>query len=251
MNAWRLLCRNAIVSRREWAVFLSGFVEPVFYLFSIGVGVGALMHDVQVGSPPVPYAHFVAPAMLATSAMNGAIMDSTFSVFFRLKQARLYDAVLATPLTPGDIAVAETVWALARGGIYSAGFLLIMQLMGFASSWWALLALPACLLVGYCFAGLGMWATTYMKSWQDFEYVTLLLLPLVLFSGTFFPIDGFVGPVRWLIEVTPLYRGVVLCRELTTGAVGLGSLASVAYLAALGTFGLVGARRRLATLLLT
>lgn len=251
MNAWRLVSRNALVYRREWVVFLTGFAEPVFYLFSIGVGVGALIGGFDMGGQFVPYANFVAPAMLATSAMNGAIMDATFNIFFRLKHAKLYDAVLATPLTTGDIAVAETTWALARGGIYSAGFLLIMLVMGYATSWWALLALPACLLIGYTFAGLGMWATTYMKNWQDFEYVTLLLMPMVLFSGTFFPLEAFAGPVRWLVEVTPLYRGVVLCRELTTGAVSIASLVSVVYLAALGTLGMLGARRRLAQLLLT
>lgn len=251
MNAWRLVSRNALVYRREWAVFLTGFAEPVFYLFSIGVGVGALLGGFEVDGRQIPYAHFVAPAMLATSAMNGAIMDATFNIFFRLKHARLYDAVLATPMTTRDIAMAETTWALLRGGIYSAGFLLIMLLMGYLTSWWAVLALPACLLIGYTFAGLGMWATTYLKSWQDFEYVTLLLMPLVLFSGTFFPIEALGGTLRWIIEATPLYRGVVLCRELTTGTVGLASLVSVVYLGALGTLGMWGARRRLDALLLT
>jgi len=251
VNAWRLVSRNALVYRREWAVFLTGFAEPVFYLFSIGVGVGALLGGFEVDGRQIPYAHFVAPAMLATSAMNGAIMDATFNIFFRLKHARLYDAVLATPMTTRDIAMAETTWALLRGGIYSAGFLLIMLLMGYLTSWWAVLALPACLLIGYTFAGLGMWATTYLKSWQDFEYVTLLLMPLVLFSGTFFPIEALGGTLRWIIEATPLYRGVVLCRELTTGTVGLASLVSVVYLAALGTLGMWGARRRLDALLLT
>lgn len=251
MNAWRLVSRNALVYRREWAVFLTGFAEPVFYLFSIGVGVGALLGGFEVDGRQIPYAHFVAPAMLATSAMNGAIMDATFNIFFRLKHARLYDAVLATPMTTRDIAMAETTWALLRGGIYSAGFLLIMLLMGYLTSWWAVLALPACLLIGYTFAGLGMWATTYLKSWQDFEYVTLLLMPLVLFSGTFFPIEALGGAARWIIEVTPLYRGVVLCRELTTGMVSVASLVSVVYLFALGTLGMIGARRRLDTLLLT
>lgn len=251
MNAWRLVSRNAIVYRREWVVFLTGFAEPVFYLFSIGVGVGALLGDFHVGGRLVPYAVFVAPAMLATSAMNGAIMDSTFNIFFRLKHAKLYDAILATPLRTTDIAIAETLWALLRGGIYAAGFLLIMAAMGYLHSWIAILALPACLLIGYCFAGLGIWATTYMKSWQDFEYVTLLLMPMVLFSGTFFPVEALAGPLRWLVEVTPLYRGVALCRELTTGEVSAASAVSVGYLLALGTLGMMGARRRLGELLLT
>ena len=92
--------------------------------------------------------------------------------------------------------------------------------------------------------------TTYMKSWQDFEYVTLAIMPMFLFSATFFPIDSLPVEVRWLVEVTPLYRGVVLCREFTTGSVTMASAVSVVYLLALGVGGLLIARRRLDTLLL-
>lgn len=250
MNAWRLVDRNVLVYRREWTVFLTGFAEPVFYLFSIGVGVGALIDGFEVGGQVIPYAMFVAPAMLATSAMNGAVMDSTFNVFMRLKYARLYDAILTTPMTTRDVALGETVTSLLRCGVYSAGFLLIMLAMGFIGSWWALLALPATLLIGYACAGAGLWLTTYMKSWQDFEFVTLALMPMVLFSGTFFPIEGLPAPVRVLIEALPLYRGVVLCRELVTGALSAAALLSVVYLLALGTVGMLASRRRLDRLLL-
>lgn len=250
MIAWRLVNRHYRVYRRDWLVFLTGFLEPVLYLFSIGIGVGAMVKGFDVGGQRIGYAQFVAPAMLATSAMTGAIMDSTFNLYFRMKHAKLYDAVLATPMTTTDVAVGETTWALLRGGIYSAGFLVIMAGLGLAGSWWAVLALPATLLIGFAFAGVGMWVTTYFTSWQDFEYVTLAMVPMMLFSGTFFPVEALSGPLRWVIEATPLYRGVVLCRELCTGLLTPASALSVGYLVVLGCVGMLAARRRLGVLLL-
>jgi lipooligosaccharide transport system permease protein len=189
--------------------------------------------------------------MLAASAMNGAQLDSTFNVFFKLKFEKLYDAILATPLKPVDVAAGEITWSLLRGGIYSTAFLLVMLAMGLVSSWWAVLVVPAALLIGFAFSGVGMALTTYMRSWQDFEYVQLAVMPMFLFSATFFPVTAFHGVLRWIVEVTPLYRGVVLCRELSTGAVSLDSLVSVVYLLALGSFGLAVVAKRLDRLLLS
>src|SRR6478609_2633615 len=244
-----LLLRNYIAYRGAWWVFVSGFLEPVFYLFSIGVGVGQLVTGFEFNGQTIPYAEFVAPGMLAASAMNGSLLDSTFNFFFKLKYNKLFDQMLATPLTTMDIARGELTWSLLRGGIYSAGFLVVMVAMGLVSSWWALLAVPASLLIGLGFGALGMALTTFMRSWQDFEWVTLALMPLFLFSATFFPIDALPPVARWVVEVTPLYRGVVLCRELTTGTVSWASLVSVVYLVAMGVIGLMIARRRLDKLL--
>ncbi len=129
--------------------------------------------------------------MLAASAMNGAVLDSTYNFFFKLKYNKLFDQMLATPLTTTDIARGELSWSLLRGGIYSAVFLLVMVAMGLVHSWWAVLAVPAALLVGAAFGAVGMALTTYMRSWQDFDYVTLGQLPLFLFSATFFPLSAF------------------------------------------------------------
>ena len=246
-----LLYRNYLAYRRAWYIFLTGFLEPVFYLFSIGVGVGALVTGFEFNGQDIPYAEFVAPGMLATSAMNGAVLDSTFNFFFKLKYNKLFDQMLATPLTTADIARGELSWSLLRGGVYSAGFLLVMVAMGLVSSWWSLLAVPAALLIGLCFGGLGMALTTYMRSWQDFEWINLAMMPMFLFSATFFPLSAYPEALGWLVEATPLYRGVVLCRELTTGALSWASLISVVYLVVLGAAGLLMARRRLDTLLLT
>ncbi|MDN4161664.1 ABC transporter permease [Nocardioides abyssi] len=254
-TAWQalrlLVLRNYIVYREHWKLFLTGFLEPVFYLFSIGIGVGQLIDSFTFNGQEVPYAAFVAPAMLAASAFNGALLDSTYNVFFKLKYDKLYDQVLATPLTTSDIARSEIVWGQLRGGSYSAAFLLVMLAMGLIDSWWALLALPAALLIGFAFSAVCMALTTFMKSWQDFDKITLVQVPLFLFSATFFPITAFDGWLRWVVECTPLYRGVVLCRELTTGALSWASAVSVVYLVVMGLVGLYVVRRRLDSLLLT
>jgi lipooligosaccharide transport system permease protein len=246
-----LVERNFLVYRRSWIVFVSGFFEPVFYLLSIGIGVAQLVGDFTLpDGTKIGYAAFVAPAMLASSAMNGAIFDSTYNIFFRMKYARLYDAMLATPLRPWDVATGEVTWALLRGTAYSAMFILVMLVMGLIQSWWALLALPAAVLIGYAFAGAGMALTTFMRSWQDFEFVQLTTMPMFLFSATFYPVETYPGAIRALVELTPLYQGVALERAFTTGTVSWTLVINALYLAAMGTLGLYVASRRLGKLLL-
>lgn len=249
--AGAVLERNYRSYRKVWWVFLTGFFEPVFYLFSIGVGVGALVSGFTFHGVHIGYAAFVAPAMLATSAFNGALLDSTFNFFFKLKFEKVFDQMLATPMTTRQVALGELVWMLIRGSIYSTAFLLIMVVMGYVDSWWALLALPGAALISLTVAGVGMALTTFMRTFQDFELVTLVQLPMFLFSATFYPISAYPTAVQWLVEVTPLYRGVVLMRELTTGLVTWESAFSVVYLIALGLAGLWLADRRMGKLLLT
>jgi len=246
-----LVLRNYITYKRQWKLFATGFLEPVFYLFSIGVGVGKLIESFDVNGHAIPYAEFVAPGMLAASAMNGAILDSTFNMFFKLKFQKLFDQMLATPMTTTNIAVGELSWCLLRSGLYSAGFLVVMVAMGLTHSWLAVLALPAALLIGFAVAAVGMALTSFMRSWQDFEFITLATMPMFLFSATFFPITAYPEWVQWLVEATPLYRGVVLCRELTTGHVTSASLVSVGYLVVMGSIGLSVVSKRLEKLLLT
>ncbi|NLT53334.1 MAG: ABC transporter permease [Actinomycetales bacterium] len=249
--AARLLVeRNAVAYRHRWTAIVSGFFEPVFYLFSLGVGIGALVGAVEVGGERVDYAAFVAPALLAASAMNGAVFDSTINVFFKLKYARLYDTVLATPLVPRDIALGEITWALARGVLYAAAFLVVMALAGVVRSWWAVLALPAAVLIGVAFAGVGFAATTFMRSWQDFDLVQLAVLPMFLFAATFYPLSTYPEAVRPLVQVTPLYHGVALTRGLALGQLTPGLLLHVLYLTLMAVLGLAVAVRRLERLLL-
>jgi len=179
------------------------------------------------------------------------VFDSTFNVFFKLKFAKLYDSVLATPLGPRDVAVGEIAWSLIRGALYAAAFLLVAWAVGVVHSWWALLALPAATLIGFAFSAVGMFATTYMRSWVDFDYVNLAIQPMFLFSATFFPVALYPDSVRWIVQATPLYQGVALERGLMLGEIGPGLMVNVAYLVVLGLLGLVGAARRLEKLLLS
>ncbi len=250
-TGWEIVARNFTVYRGSWLVFLTGFLEPVLYLFSIGVGVGQLIDGFELGGRTVGYAAFVAPGMLAASAMNGAVLDATFGIFFKLRYDKVYEGVLATPMRTIDIARGELAWCLMRSAVYSLGFLLVMVALGLVESWWAVLAWPATWLIGLAFAGVGMAVTTFMTSWQDFEYISLAILPMFLFSATFFPVTAYDGALRTVVELTPLYRGVALVRELTTGTVSVDSLLSVAYLAVMGLVGLAVAARRFDKLLLT
>jgi lipooligosaccharide transport system permease protein len=247
----RLIERHARAYRHVWLVFASGVAEPLFYLLSIGIGLGVLVGKVAgPGGQLVPYREFVAPGLLAVSAMNGAMYDSTFNVFFRLKYEKLYDAVLATPIGPFEIALGEIGWALLRGVIYAVAFTLVMAVMGLVSSWWAVFAVPAAVLVGFAFAAVGMAGTTYMKSWQDFDYVILISMPLFLFSTTFYPLSVYPRVVGVIVEWTPLYQGVTLLRDLVLGVPGWDLLWRAAYLAVMGVGGLLLAARRVAKLLL-
>ena len=247
-----LVERNARAYRHLWILLLTGILEPLFYLLSVRVGLGHLVGPVTgPGGKPAGYTEFVAPALLATSSMNGAVYDSTFNVFHKLKYAKVYDAALSTPLGPLDVALGEITWALSRGLLYAVTFLLVLTAMGLATSFWLLLAVPASVLVSFAFAGLGMAATTYMRSWKDFDFIILATLPMFLFSTTFFPLAVYPRALQIVVECTPLYQAVALLRALSFGDVGPAMLGNAAYLAALGLAGLYVASRRIRRLLLT
>jgi lipooligosaccharide transport system permease protein len=250
-RAARLFERNVVVYRSSWLILASGLAEPLFYLGSVGLGFGHLVGRVPMHGRTIPYTDFVAPALLAASAMNGAIFDSTFNVFFKLKYSKLYDSVLATRMGPRDIAIGELAWSLLRGTFYSAAFLVVAWLAGTVQSWWALLALPAATMIAFAFSAVGMFLTTFMRSWVDFDYVNLAILPMFLFSATFFPLSTYPEGIRWLVEITPLYQGVALERGLMLGEVDAGLLWHVGYFVVLGTIGLLGTARRLERLLLS
>jgi lipooligosaccharide transport system permease protein len=251
-SALRMLERSYLVYRRIWLLIFSGFFEPVFYLFSIGIGIGELVGDVTgPNGQAVEYAAFVAPALLGASAMNGAIYESTFNIFFKLRYGKVYDAILSTPMQPRHIAVGEIAWSLGRGLLYSVAFLITITLFGYVHSPYAVLAVPAAVLIGFCFAALGMTATTFMKSWQDFDLINMVTLPLFLFSGTFYPLEVYPDVFQVITRFSPLYHGVELIRALTLGAFDISIIAHVGVLAGLGAIGVWITSKRLNKLLLS
>jgi lipooligosaccharide transport system permease protein len=242
-----LVERNLLVYRHAWMTIFSGFFEPLFYLFSMGYGLGHYVGTID----GVSYASYIAPALLASSAMNGAINDAMTNVFWKLRYMKLYESVLTTPLGPGDIAVGETIWAQFRGLLYAAGFIVTVGVLGLLHSWWAIFALPAAMVVGFSFAGLGIGASTFLRTWQDLDFAQLVQLPMFLFSATFYPLSVYPEAIQWVVRFSPLYHAITLIRAFTLGTVGWMVAVDIAYLVALGLVGMWIARRRMSKLLLT
>ena len=241
--------RNVLVYRRTWMILFSGFFEPLFYLFFFVYPLERFIGNVTTGGETLEYAAFVAPALLAASAMNGAFYDAT-NVFWKLRYGKVYDAMLSTPVGPKDVASGETIWAVVRALLYSAAFLVVIVALGLVESWWALLALPACFVIGFGFAGAGIAAVTWLRNWKDFDILQLVMLPMFMFSATFYPISVYPEAIEWVVRVLPLYQGIELVRALTTGAVDVSLVVNVAYLLSLGLAGMWLASRRIDGLLL-
>ena len=249
----RAVMERAFLSLKSnnWVVFFSGFFEPVLYLASLGLGLGALVGDVAgPDGTPVPYGMYLAPALLAVSAMNGAIYDSTWNVFFKLRYAKTYQTMLSTRLGPLDVALGEIAMALLRGLIYAVGFLIVMTVAGLVTSWTALLMIPGALLVALGFASLGMAVTSWMKTFQHMDWVQIVLMPMFLFSATFFPLAVYPEPIQWVIRVFPLWHAVEMMRALAVGVLSWATAGHVLYFVVMAGVGVWLAARRLGALFL-
>jgi lipooligosaccharide transport system permease protein len=223
----------------NWLIIVSGFVEPVLYLMAFGFGIGQLIGDIQDGSGnPVSYAAYIAPALLATSAMNGALYDATWNVFFKMHFSKVYQVMLSSSLGPMDVALGEISWALIRGATYSVGFMAIAWPLGLVTSAWGLLAIPAATLIAFGFASIGMAITSYMKNFQQMNWVNFFLLPMFLFSGTFFPVSVYPEWIQIIVKALPLCQGVDLVRSLMLGIIDISVLGHIAYFVVMIVLGL-------------
>ena len=249
---WALITRNIFALRTTNAlVFFSGFVEPVFYLLAFGFGLGNFVGRVgDAGGPSLSYATYIAPALLATSAMNGAIADSMWNVFIKMHFGKFYNAVMATSLGALDTAAGEIGWAMIRGACYAVGFMCVVTPLHLVPSAWALLAIPAAALVAFGFASAGMAITSYMRSMQQLNWVNFWLLPMFLFSGAFFPIDRYPWLLQHIIEVLPLWQAIAMLRALMYGQLDASLLGHVAYFVLFCVVGLFFTTRRLNELFL-
>ena len=229
-----------------WMVVLSGFVEPLLNLVVFGYGVGHFIGKIELANgTSVDYAAFVVPGLLASAAMMGAVMDSTWNVFFKIHESRLYHAMLATSLGPMDVALGEIAWALLRGVLYSTAFMIVVTPLGLIKSWWGLLAIPAGAVIGFGFAAIGMACTSYMTNFQQIGMVNIILLPVTLFSGSFFPLSILPSWLENIVKWTPLTQGIDLMRMLTLGTVDSGIFIHIAYFAVFVAGGLYFTTRRL------
>jgi lipooligosaccharide transport system permease protein len=231
-----------VMYRRTWrsSVWSSVF-GPIFYLGAMGYGLGSLV-DARGTAPlgGVPYVVFVAPAVLAVQAMNSGLTNAMFPVFGAIHWNKIYIAARATMLRPADIYRGHLLFITMRIAMNSACFVVVMAAFGLVKSWWGVLLLPASVLLGAAFAvPSAAWAVT-LRSMTPMNYVFRFgSVPLMLFSGTFFPVSQLPGWLRPIAYATPLYHGAALCRSLSLGTVTAGSAAiHVGYLAAMAAIGL-------------
>jgi lipooligosaccharide transport system permease protein len=247
LRSRRLVQRNLLVYKRGWMVIFSGFFEPLFYLLGIGYGLGTLIGTVPLADGrTISYAAFVAPALLAQASMNGAIAESIFNVFFKLNFSKTYDAILATPLGIREIAVGEMLWSLFRGTLYVIAFVMVMIGMGLVESPLLFLVIPASVLIGASFSAACLATTAYLRTVQDFDLpMGLVVMPMFLFSGTFFPISFYPQPIQLAMELTPLFHAVGLLRGLATGLLGWHELWDLVYMVAFGSIAMWIALNRL------
>lgn len=251
-NARSVMERGILsTAKTNWLIVVSGFFEPVFYLLAMGIGLGSYIGAIQVpGGHTVPYAAYIAPALLAVAAMNGAVFDSTWNVFFKMNFGKIYDGMLATPLGPFDVALGEIMLALARGFVYACGFMIVMQVLGLNLSWTAILALPSVLLIAFAFASFGMGITSYMKTFQQMDWINFIMLPMFLLSATFYPLSVYPEWMQYAIQVMPLWHGVELVRGFTTGLVTSAMLWHVLYFVVMILVGMTLTTKRLKSLFL-
>ncbi|WP_271394910.1 ABC transporter permease [Neomicrococcus lactis] len=251
-NAKSVIQRGLLATKTSNAsIMISGFVEPVLYLLSMGIGLGSIVGDVTgPGGHSMSYAAYIAPALLAVSAMNGAIYDSTMNVFFKMNYAKLYQNMLYTSLGPLDVAIGEIFLALLRGFMYATGFTIIMWFMGLITHPAGLLMVPAAVLIAFGFASIGMGITSYLKTFQQLDWITFVMLPMFLFSATFYPLSVYPQAIQWFIQAMPLWHGVELLRQLSIGYFTPGMLVHVGYFVVMIVVGVTLTTRRLRALFL-
>ena len=247
-----LLERSALAFKNSaWIAVLSGFFEPVLYLLSFGYGLGHLIGKIPLqNGHSVSYAMFIAPGLLATSAMNGAIYDSTWNVFFKLKFDRIYQGMLQTSLGSLDVALGEIGWALIRGLAYTIGFMCIAVPAGLIPSWWGILAIPAAVLIAFGFASIGMAITSCFSTFQQMDFINIAMLPMFLFSGSFYPLTVYPGYLQEILKALPLWQAIAMVRDFTLGIVSIGILWHVLYFGVMVAIGVTATTKRLTKLFL-
>jgi len=239
LAVWR---RNAAMYKRTWKWnILPNFFEPVLYLLSIGIGVGAYVSEIGGMS----YIAFLAPGLVCVAAMNGASFEVTYNIYVRLVFEKTYDAMLTTPIEPDDVLAGEVLWAVTRAAVYGGCFFVVVVFFGLAplpSSLWVILVIP---LTGLLFAAIGLVFSLRIANIDMFSfYFTLFLTPLFLFSDVFFPLkERLTEPWLWVAEALPLLHPVRLARAAFNGEFSMFVIWDAAYIAAMSLLLLLWARR--------
>ena len=201
--------RNVMVYRRTWMILFSGFFEPLFYLFFFVYPLQKFIGDVTFEGT-VDRVRGVRRTRAARVVGDERRVLRRDERLLEAALGKVYDSILATPIAPKDVAAGETIWAVVRAMLYSAAYLLVITALGLVESPWAILALPACFVIGFGFAGAGIAAVTWMRTWKDFDLIQLVMLPMFMFSATFYPITVYPTVIEWIVRCLPLYHGIEL-----------------------------------------
>ena len=218
VRVWRRDVRN--FSKLWRGALLPTFLDPLFYLFAMGFGLGTYLATIQ----GIPYKNFIAPGLIASAAMWSAVFETTYNTYIKMNENRLYDALVATPVEVPGLVTGEIAWSATRSLVYGTSFLLVITAFGLVDSWWALTIPFFLLLGGACFGVIGMLFTALVPKIDLYSYFfTLFVTPMFLFAGIFFPLDKLPNGLEVVAWFTPLYHLVNLMRELATGP-SLGSV---------------------------
>ena len=231
LTVWR---RNALVWRKLMAAsLLMHFGEPLIYLLGIGYGLGRFVGEID----GMPYFTFLASGFIAWSAMNVASMESMWSVYTRMVPQQTYEAILATPAEVDDIVIGELLWCGTKSLMSGSAILAVAAMLGAVNDWSALLIIPVIFLTGVCFAAPGLVVTAYARAYEYFNfYMTLVMTPMFILCGVFYPVSSLPGPVQSAVQLLPLTHAVEIIRPIVVGqpVTDLGL-----HLGALALFGLV------------
>ncbi len=191
------------------------FVEPVLYLTALGLGLGAFVKEVN----GVPYIQFIAPGIIASSSMFAAIYECTYGTYVRMTFQKTFDAILATPVNLNDLVAGELLWGASKSLLYGTIIIVVISLAGLVKSPMIVLVIPILFIVGLIFAEISVIFTAIVPGIDSFNYFyTLLMTPMFLFSGIFFPLDTLPPLVSKIAFFTPLYHLVNICRSFSMGS---------------------------------
>ena len=216
MNRWLAVWQRNVLVWRKLALpsLLGNFGEPLLYLLALGYGLGAFVGTVQ----GLPYIVFLASGIVCASAMNAATLEGTYSAYVRMSIQQTWEGILVTPLGVRDIVLGELVWTGTKAFINAAPILLVAALLGAIHDWRALWVLPLVIVVGMTFGAMALVVTAFARGFDFFlYYATLVITPMFLLSGVFFPLQGMPAMVRAGAQLLPLTHAIAIVRPLMTG----------------------------------
>ena len=217
--AWKVWYRDLVVWSRYWHQSLLGTLgEPILYFLAIGYGLGSFISAID----GMPYVQFLAPALVASAVMNSASFETTFSSFTRMETQKTYHSIAVTPVNVSEVIVGEILWGATKSVLAGGVMLIAIWFLGFLHSPWSLLMIPLMIVEGFLFASFGMLMTSFAQDYDFFTYYfTLVLEPMFLFSGTFFPIHSLPSWAARVAWILPLTHPVSIARALAQGEFSL------------------------------